>query len=77
MRHISATATEMEAIPWWLAGESKLRRRRSRLKEDSGGVSEMADTREKVEESAKEEKWGGLSEERSRSMDLVLIFCRS
>ena len=48
MRHISAEVTEMGAIPWWLAGESKLRRRRSRLKEDAGGVSEMADTREKV-----------------------------
>ena len=47
------------------------------LKEDAGGVSEMADTREQVEESAKEEKRGCLSEERSRSMDLVLIFSRS
>jgi len=40
------------------------------LKEDAGGVSERADTREQVEQIAKEEQWGRLSE-------LVLIFSRS
>ena len=47
------------------------------LKEDAGGGNERTDTREQVEESAKEEKSWRLSEECSRSKDLVLIFSQS